>query len=90
MISRETTDKETANYIRRYVGMSYEQASREASAMLVEAAATGYWFFLPERLIMFRDIMTHGWGRPATPEEVGMLVENRASGNYVCIENPAQ
>lgn len=43
----------------KYIGMSYEQASREA-AELISQASKGGWISLklPEKLIQLRDIMT--------------------------------
>jgi hypothetical protein len=41
----------------RYVGMTYEAASREAVRLIAEAHKTGKWFGLPEKLTQLREIM---------------------------------
>ena len=41
----------------RYMGMSYEQASREGARLIEYAAQSGEWFALPEKLAELRAIM---------------------------------
>jgi hypothetical protein len=40
-----------------YMGMTYEQASREAARLIHKAHSTANWWKLPEKLIDLRAIM---------------------------------
>lgn len=46
----------SANF-HQYMGMSYEMASREGLKLIQEAASSGRWFSLPEKLTCLREAM---------------------------------